>query len=400
MSIKQNEMVRRGIVIGSLSLFVSFALIAAGVAVYTGGKAPVSTGGETGSGTAPRGIIVTGGTGDTDGETTGLPESESETAPETGEETEPDTETLPGTEPVTDPVTDPVTEPVTETDLPETNPPETQPPETQPPETQPPETQPPETQPPETLPPETQPPETQPPETQPPETYPIWTYDYSQPVPLTDEVGKAYFDRVAMIGDSMTYGLLMKYRYTTFSGVTPLCQVGASGAKVIGGTEVFLSGYDGLMPDWSSSRKYAGEKIVNYFDDLGDPGAIYLFYGANDAFQPVNSFISAYRQMIARLRRLYPSAAIYVTSVFPFGKSYAEDPSWGGLFGGNAKVVQMNGALQQMCFEEKVYYLDVYSVLVNESGDLRAEYSVGDGIHLSDAGKTVWKEYLCCHAVN
>ena len=53
--------------------------------------------------------------------------------------------------------------------------------------------------------------------------------------------------------------------------------------------------------------------------------------------------------------------------------------------------MKANTWIEDICEElyksgKSVYYLDTYSVLVNEEGYLPENYSNGDGLHLSPAG--------------
>ena len=55
--------------------------------------------------------------------------------------------------------------------------------------------------------------------------------------------------------------------------------------------------------------------------------------------------------------------------------------------------------MQDIARECNVYYLDTESVLKDENGYLRSEYSVGDGIHISREGYQVILQFIRTHPI-
>jgi len=54
-------------------------------------------------------------------------------------------------------------------------------------------------------------------------------------------------------------------------------------------------------------------------------------------------------------------------------------------------------ALAAVALEKNCYFLNLWEVLADENGDLKAEYAQPDGYHLKPEGYTAWVDYLCSH---
>ena len=50
-----------------------------------------------------------------------------------------------------------------------------------------------------------------------------------------------------------------------------------------------------------------------------------------------------------------------------------------------------------MALKKNCYFLNLWEVLADENGDLKAEYAQPDGYHLKPEGYTAWVDYLCSH---
>ena len=50
--------------------------------------------------------------------------------------------------------------------------------------------------------------------------------------------------------------------------------------------------------------------------------------------------------------------------------------------------------------EKNCAFLNLWEVLADENGDLKAEYAQNDGYHIKPEGYTVWVDYLQTHTVN
>ena len=63
------------------------------------------------------------------------------------------------------------------------------------------------------------------------------------------------------------------------------------------------------------------------------------------------------------------------------------------------RLKQVNQELALIAQEKNCYYLDLWDVLADENGNLKAEIAQEDGYHLKPAGYTLWVDYLRTHTV-
>ena len=64
----------------------------------------------------------------------------------------------------------------------------------------------------------------------------------------------------------------------------------------------------------------------------------------------------------------------------------------------NAEIDECNAALLKMTEEAQVYYVDVASVIKDETGGLPADYTT-DGLHFKGEYYNKWIDYLKEHTV-
>ena len=116
--------------------------------------------------------------------------------------------------------------------------------------------------------------------------------------------------------------------------------------------------------------------------------------GLNEINWTEEKFISKYSILIDRIREIQPGAVIYLQSMTPVTKEQSDS---GSVFN-NKRIRRYNELIQALAAEKKVHYLDVYSSIANEDGDLPAGGSF-DGIHPYTKYYKAWRDYLKCHVV-
>jgi len=66
-----------------------------------------------------------------------------------------------------------------------------------------------------------------------------------------------------------------------------------------------------------------------------------------------------------------------------------------------ARIDNFNERLKEMCAEKECWYVDIYSMLLDENGYLSADYAFeGDGKHFEKSGYVAWANYLKSHYVD
>lgn len=206
----------------------------------------------------------------------------------------------------------------------------------------------------------------------------------SMPETQTAPVDLSYFDNAVFLGDSLTQGLqiydtgLPNAHYCAYRGVGPSAVVnGTTCTRVDGVQEVPL------------------DAMVSYA-----PESVYILLGTNVLTQDTDytSFLNYYSLMLDRIRNLLPDADIYVQSITPVRPEVSADAKHAGMYA--ARFIRVNNDLAALAVEKGCYFLDLWEVLADENGDLKAEYAQPDGYHLLPAGYTAWVEYLRTHVAH
>lgn len=208
-------------------------------------------------------------------------------------------------------------------------------------------------------------------------------YDYSKSAPASEAVGMEYFSDAAFIGDSRTDGLQL---YSGIKGTTFLSYKGITVFDVMEREDKKVVEIDG--------QKYTILEALG----KGSYAKVYIALGVNElGYQNSNAFAQTYGQFIDKVRELQPGAEIYVQSLVPVNPEKCKangQPSWLN----NEGIANYNAALQTMCQEKEVIYLNISEALVNEQGVLPAEATV-DGLHFTKDWYKKWLEYLMTHTV-
>ncbi|MBR4578143.1 MAG: hypothetical protein IKO22_00870 [Oscillospiraceae bacterium] len=198
--------------------------------------------------------------------------------------------------------------------------------------------------------------------------------DWGPVVPQrVNAVFDSHFDKTCMIGNSMVEGFRM------WSGLTNIRYIPNTGAVVNN-----VIGVMDLAPITLN--------VPGYYTD------IYLLFGLNEIGESVDSFISGYTKLVEYIRRYQPTANIYVISVTPVTKAVDEDPQEVQTM---ERINNFNAALLDFCTKNECWYLDIYSMLLDDEGYLSDEYAyAGDGKHFEKSGYVAWANYMKTHYVD
>lgn len=126
------------------------------------------------------------------------------------------------------------------------------------------------------------------------------------------------------------------------------------------------------------------------------PEIMVITLGMNGiSFMDETSFKTVYSELIQKILEQSPNTKIILQSIFPAAQSGNEN---------YASITQDmintgNVWVSEVAKECGVYYLDTEEVLKDENGYLRAEYSVGDGIHISRDGYLAILQYIRTHPI-
>lgn len=200
-------------------------------------------------------------------------------------------------------------------------------------------------------------------------------------LPACGQVDLSYFADAAFLGDSLTVG------FSEFN-------INLSGALVCG--------YVGVSPKQvvnrtSLNHSQRGAEVALDVLAAAAPKKLYVLLGTNTltALDAEEAFLAYYEEMLGLLRdALGEDCLIYVQSVPPVRPAAVETRP--GL--ASNRIQAVNERLAKLAQEKGCCYLNLWEVLADEEGNLRAEIAEADGVHFkAGSGYTAWVNYLRAH---
>ena len=200
-------------------------------------------------------------------------------------------------------------------------------------------------------------------------------------LPQTTAVEKSWFTQVSFVGDSLTQGMQMYdtglpgAMFCAYRGVGPNAIVNGTSCKRADGTvEVPLEALTAQQPK-----------------------AVYVLLGTNVLGKDADytSFLTYYRLMLDMIAQSLPDTPIYVQSITPVRPEVSSEANHEGL--NRDRLCRINNEIAAIALEKGCYFLNLWEVLADENGDLKAEYAQPDGYHIKPEGYAAWSQYLCSH---
>lgn len=187
----------------------------------------------------------------------------------------------------------------------------------------------------------------------------------------TMDLGQEYLSKIVFLGDSTTYGL---YTY----GLLPHSQVWvpASGTLTLSNYAIETIEY---YPDAAATT---GEPL-SIVDAVkaGQPEYLVITLGLNGiAFMEESTFKEYYVSLVNAIQQASPGTRIICNSIFPVIDSMTSD----GI--NNSSINAANQWIQSVAEQTGTRYLNSHDVLLDDTGNLRSEYTSGDGMHLLPDG--------------
>lgn len=213
------------------------------------------------------------------------------------------------------------------------------------------------------------------------------------PVPVSDEqldegFLDAWFDDSVLIGDSLVAGLNMYV--TKERGMDHLC---LGNMQLVGTSALSLKKALG-----TEKKERTGEiKFRGRYTTASDvvktlqAKRVFFMLGVNDPrwYSP-EELVDVYDQIITIVRTENPGIRVYIHSLMPMIKSYADTVDMTYEINKAA-----NDKLRAYCEENDVTYLELADLVRDENGFLRQDYSAQDNtFHLNSYGKAIWVHLL------
>ena len=202
-------------------------------------------------------------------------------------------------------------------------------------------------------------------------------YRWGDTVPESEEAEDEFFSDTAFIGNSLAQGFML------YSGMKTPDYYATQSISVV---NIF---YEKVI-------NTGGGNYITILDAMAkkDHGKVYIMLGLNEISMNSEEFIKKYAALIDRIRELQPHATVFLQSMTPVT---AAQSGSGSVFN-NARIREYNELIRELAAEKKAHYLDIYSVLADEEGNLPAGSSF-DGIHPYTSYYKAWKTYLKTHTV-
>ena len=102
-----------------------------------------------------------------------------------------------------------------------------------------------------------------------------------------------------------------------------------------------------------------------------------------------------YSKLIADILDICPSTSIILQSVFPVSKEFSDASN--GI--SNSSIDRLNEWAKEIALENGLKYLDTQSILKDEFGAQKQEYSVQDGVHMNKEAYEAILYYIRTHAI-
>lgn len=201
-----------------------------------------------------------------------------------------------------------------------------------------------------------------PPETTPEptvESLPAESNEISEVFPV---YSKEFFADDLFIGDSISTGL---YLYGKLDKKNVAAGIGYTPYKAYSEA---VELYDGTN---ATALEYA-QKM--------QPKRIFIMLGSNGmgSSTDIEGMKSTYRTLLEKLTDSCPDSEVYCISVSPVTAGSTSAASAGIT---NEMISDFNTSVKEMCGDMGLRYLDLYSLLTDESGYFSADYAEVDGLH-------------------
>lgn len=155
--------------------------------------------------------------------------------------------------------------------------------------------------------------------------------------------------------------------------------------------------YEFLGKDNVKNRGISGDVVSGVKERLnqvtnGNPDKIFLLIGINDLAHGLSAeqVAEEYESLVKDILAKSPSTKLYIQSVMPIDSRFDRFKS---LNGKEKDVAELNTRLKKIAADNNVIFIDLFSLLVDNDGRLKNEYT-NDGLHLLGAGYRVWIDHI------
>ena len=119
-----------------------------------------------------------------------------------------------------------------------------------------------------------------------------------------------------------------------------------------------------------------------------NPSKTFILIGINDlnAGVPEEEILNNIQKIINGIKINRKYTKIYIESIYPIDLTMFNEKKYGfNKEITNDKIKEINLKIKDICEENDINYVDVYSSLIDDNGDLKQAYTK-EGLHLTDLG--------------
>lgn len=176
-------------------------------------------------------------------------------------------------------------------------------------------------------------------------------------------------ENIVFLGDSITDF----YNLNTFYGGLPVINSGTAGKKA----------YEIVQE--------LKERVYIY-----NPTKVFLMIGTNDlSHRTDEEIVKDIKTIIKSINKNRPNAMVYVESIYPINDDTSNEKISDWMVGDrtNERISNLNIKIKEMCKKEKITYIDIYNLLIDEKGLLNIDYTV-EGLHINEEGYEIITDKL------
>lgn len=131
----------------------------------------------------------------------------------------------------------------------------------------------------------------------------------------------------------------------------------------------------------------SGETVEGLLDRINsiqakNPDFIFIMTGINNIAMEDYGIIKTYTDIVNRLKSRFQRSVIGVQSILPVSLYWID----------NKKIQEINNLLKALSEDSGAEYLDIFSLFIDDAGQVKKEYLLDDGVHLSNKGYEIWTE--------
>lgn len=115
-----------------------------------------------------------------------------------------------------------------------------------------------------------------------------------------------------------------------------------------------------------------------------NPSHIFLLIGTNDIAngKSPDEVVTNIKEIVNQVKEKKQIVTFYIESIYPVNDTVNKS-----IVGqrNNEDIIEINNQLKKFCEENEITYIDMFSILADDNGNLKEEYTK-DGLHISDIG--------------